>query len=62
MIAPVMQVKIAGLTLKNPLLPASGTYGYGREYLPFFTPDLFGAVVTKGVSINLGQVMGHRGS
>jgi dihydroorotate dehydrogenase (NAD+) catalytic subunit len=51
MIAPVMQVKLAGLTLKNPLLPASGTYGYGREYLPFFTPDLFGAVVTKGVSM-----------
>lgn len=46
-----MQVEIAGLTLKNPLLPASGTYGYGREYLPFFTPDLFGAVVTKGVSV-----------
>lgn len=48
---PSLQVKIAGLTLKNPLLPASGTYGYGREYLPFLTPDLFGAVVTKGVSI-----------
>jgi dihydroorotate dehydrogenase (NAD+) catalytic subunit len=51
MTASMMQVKIAGLTLKNPLLPASGTYGYGREYLPFFTPDLFGAVVTKGVSL-----------
>ncbi|MGE5582507.1 MAG: dihydroorotate dehydrogenase [Bacillota bacterium] len=48
---PSLQVKIAGLTLKNPLLPASGTYGYGREYLPFFAPDLFGAVVTKGVSL-----------
>jgi dihydroorotate dehydrogenase (NAD+) catalytic subunit len=51
MTAPLMQVKIAGLTLKNPLLPASGTYGYGRVYLPFFSPDLFGAVVTKGVSM-----------
>lgn len=48
---PSLQVKIAGLTLKNPLLPASGTYGYGREYLSFFAPDLFGAVVTKGVSL-----------
>ncbi|HEY8464256.1 MAG TPA: dihydroorotate dehydrogenase [Bacillota bacterium] len=46
-----LQTKIAGLTLKNPLLPASGTYGYGREYLPFFAPDLFGAVVTKGVAL-----------
>lgn len=45
-----MEVKIAGLTLQNPLMPASGTYGYGREYLSFFTPDIFGAVVTKGVA------------
>jgi dihydroorotate dehydrogenase (NAD+) catalytic subunit len=48
---PSLQVKIAGLNLKNPLLPASGTYGYGREFLPFFSPDIFGAVVTKGVSV-----------
>jgi dihydroorotate dehydrogenase (NAD+) catalytic subunit len=47
-----LQSMLAGLRLKNPLLSASGTYGYGREYLPFFTPDLWGAVVTKGVSVN----------
>jgi dihydroorotate dehydrogenase (NAD+) catalytic subunit len=47
-----LAIKLAGLSLKNPLLPASGTYGYGREYLPFFTPDRFGAVVTKGVAVN----------
>jgi dihydroorotate dehydrogenase (NAD+) catalytic subunit len=46
-----LAVKIGALELKNPLLPASGTYGYGREYLPFFSPDLWGAVVTKGVSV-----------
>jgi len=51
MTKPSLQVQIGGLTLKNPVLPASGTYGYGREYLPFFTPDRFGAVVTKGVSL-----------
>jgi dihydroorotate dehydrogenase (NAD+) catalytic subunit len=44
-------VEIAGLKLKNPVIPASGTYGYGYEYLPLFSPDLFGAVVTKGVSL-----------
>jgi dihydroorotate dehydrogenase (NAD+) catalytic subunit len=48
---PSLAVKIGSLELKNPLLPASGTYGYGREYLSFFSPDLFGAVVTKGVSL-----------
>ena len=45
-----LEVKIAGLTLKNPLMPASGTYGYGKEYLPFLNPDIFGAIVTKGVA------------
>jgi dihydroorotate dehydrogenase (NAD+) catalytic subunit len=48
---PSLKVKIGSLELKNPLLPASGTYGYGREYLPFFTPEVWGAVVTKGVSV-----------
>ncbi|NLW47274.1 MAG: dihydroorotate dehydrogenase [Firmicutes bacterium] len=48
---PIMAVEISGLKLKNPVLPASGTYGYGKEYLPFFTPDRLGAVVTKGVSL-----------
>ncbi|MHB9132143.1 MAG: dihydroorotate dehydrogenase [Armatimonadota bacterium] len=47
---PSLAVRIGALTLKNPVLPASGTYGYGREYLPFITPDIWGAVVTKGVS------------
>lgn len=45
-----LAIKIGDLALKNPLLPASGTYGYGREYLPFISPDDWGAVVTKGVS------------
>lgn len=51
MTKPALVTQIAGLTLRNPLLPASGTYGYGREYLPFFTPEVFGAVVTKGVAL-----------
>lgn len=45
-----MSVKIGALTLKNPVLPASGTYGYGREYSSLYPPDVWGAVVTKGVS------------
>ena len=51
MLQPSMEMEIGGLKLKNPVLPASGTYGYGQEYLPFFTPDALGAVVTKGVSL-----------
>ncbi len=45
-----MTVKIGTLTLKNPVVPASGTYGYGREYSSLYTPEVWGAVVTKGVS------------
>jgi dihydroorotate dehydrogenase (NAD+) catalytic subunit len=50
-IEPSLQVKVGNVKLKNPLMPASGTYGYGKEYLPFFTPEVWGAVVTKGVSL-----------
>lgn len=48
---PSLEIEIGGLKLKNPVLSASGTYGYGREYLPFFSPDRLGAIVTKGVSL-----------
>lgn len=47
---PSLAVRIGALSLKNPVLPASGTYGYGREYLPFISPAAWGAVVTKGVA------------
>jgi len=35
--------------LKNPVIAASGTFGYGEEFLPFFDLDLLGAVVMKGI-------------
>jgi len=40
-----------GLTLKNPVMTASGTFGYGEEYSPFVDPGLLGAVVVKGLSL-----------
>ncbi len=36
-------------TLKNPVITASGTFGYGEEFLPFFDLDLLGAIVMKGI-------------
>lgn len=39
------------LKLKNPLLAASGTFGYGREYADYFDPALLGGLVTKGLSL-----------
>ena len=47
-----LKVEIApGLILKNPVLTASGTFGYGREYAPYFDIAKLGAIVTKGLSL-----------
>lgn len=43
-------VNIAGVTLKNPVMEASGTFGSGMEYGQFVDLDRLGAVVTKGVA------------
>jgi len=44
------EVCIAGVTLKNPVMTASGTFGSGMEYGEFVDLNALGAVVTKGVS------------
>jgi len=44
------EVKIAGVTLKNPVMTASGTFGSGMEYSEFVDLNALGAVVTKGVA------------
>lgn len=43
-------VKLAGVTLKNPVMTASGTFGSGAEYSEFVDLSRLGAVVTKGVA------------
>lgn len=45
-----MSVKIAGVTLKNPVMVASGTFGSGEEFSEFVDLNKLGAVVTKGVA------------
>ncbi|HOO36705.1 MAG TPA: dihydroorotate dehydrogenase [Deltaproteobacteria bacterium] len=40
------------LTLKNPIMSASGTFAYGEEFSEIFDLSLMGAVVTKGLSLN----------
>ena len=44
------QVMIAGVTFKNPVMTASGTFGSGMEYGEFVDLNRLGAVVTKGVA------------
>lgn len=45
-----LEVEIAGIRFKNPVLPASGTFGYGLEFLPFFDLSRLGGFCTKGLS------------
>lgn len=45
-----MHVNLAGVTLKNPVMTASGTFGSGEEFSEFVDLNGLGAVVTKGVS------------
>ncbi len=44
------KVNLAGLTLKNPVMTASGTFGSGVEFAEFVDLNKLGAVVTKGVA------------
>ncbi len=46
-----MAVDIGGLLIKNPVMTASGTFGYGEEYSPHFDLNLLGAIVVKGISL-----------
>ena len=44
-------VTIGGMELKNPVMTASGTFGYGEEYAEFLDLSRLGAVVVKGLSL-----------
>ncbi|MGE5301015.1 MAG: dihydroorotate dehydrogenase [Acidobacteriota bacterium] len=46
-----LEVNIGGLKLKNPVMTASGTFGYGEEYGEFVDLNRLGAVVVKGLSL-----------
>ncbi len=48
--APSLAVRIGSLHLANPVLTASGTFGYGREFAPYLDLERLGGVVTKGIS------------
>ena len=48
---PDMSVKMGNLLLKNPVLTASGTFGYGMEFMPYFDISILGGIVAKGISL-----------
>ena len=49
-IKPDLTVKIAGIKFKNPVITASGTFGYGEEYLKFLDLNKIGGITVKGLS------------
>ncbi len=46
-----LSVNIAGIQMKNPVLTASGTYGFGLEYQDFLDIQKLGAIVVKGTTL-----------
>jgi dihydroorotate dehydrogenase (NAD+) catalytic subunit len=47
-----MEVSIGPLRLKNPIMTASGTFGYGEEYAGFIDLNRLGALIIKGLSLH----------
>lgn len=47
-----LRVKIGSLEMKNPVMTASGTFGYGTEYADFMDISQIGGVIVKGTTLN----------
>ncbi|AOM83251.1 Dihydroorotate dehydrogenase, catalytic subunit [Salisediminibacterium beveridgei] len=43
-------IELPGMSMKTPILPASGCYGFGQEYSQFYDLDLLGAITVKAVT------------
>ncbi|MDR1092253.1 MAG: dihydroorotate dehydrogenase, partial [Prevotella sp.] len=50
-----LAVNIGNLHLKNPVMAASGTFGYGKEYSDFFDLSRIGGIFVKGTTIRSRQ-------
>lgn len=46
-----LRVKIGSLTLSNPVMTASGTFGYGKEFEDFVDLEQIGAIIVKGTTL-----------
>jgi dihydroorotate dehydrogenase (NAD+) catalytic subunit len=56
---PDLSVQIAGVSFKNPVIAASGTFGYGREYSGLIDVSRLGGICTKGLTLHPRE--GNRG-
>lgn len=48
-----LSVNLAGVSFKNPIIPASGAFGFGREYENFYPLSKLGGISVKGMTLNL---------
>ncbi len=55
---PCMAVEIAGIKMRNPVMPAAGCFGFGEEYSHFMDLNALGAIVVK--SVTLKPTMGNK--
>lgn len=46
-----MKVTLSGITLDNPVIPASGTFGYGKEYAELYDLNILGSISFKGTTV-----------
>ncbi len=46
-----LAVQLPGLDLENPVIPASGTFGFGYEFAQFYDIDCLGSIMTKGTTL-----------
>jgi dihydroorotate dehydrogenase (NAD+) catalytic subunit len=46
-----LNVELPGLSLRNPIIPASGCFGFGREYSQFYDLSLLGAIMIKATTV-----------
>ncbi len=46
-----LNVELPGLNLKNPIMPASGCFGFGKEYSQFYDLSVLGAIMIKATTV-----------
>lgn len=47
----ILETEIAGIKMKNPVMPASGCFAFGREYAKFYDLNVLGGIAIKAVSV-----------
>ena len=53
-----MSVELCGVKLDNPVIPASGTFGFGREHNDFYDINILGSISVKGEGTGLAHNSG----